>query len=167
MFDKFNLNVAQIYMIFVTLISVFRVIVYVLNLEHVTKTKILKREWENLSVREVAYGMTKMIRHFMIFKCALSAWGVFCLEGNPFNTRTLIFCSIFLLSDVALFLRVFSDFYEVHNVMRNANSKRISAKTLQNNHPFIPFIIQTFITSCGLIYFFSALFNLVNVKIIN
>jgi len=151
-------NAAQSYMLVVSLVSLFRVSVYVFNLELVTKVKILKSEWENLSVREVAYGMTTLIRHLMTFKFSLSSWGVFFLETDPFETRNVLFCLCFFLSDIYIFIELFKRAYCFY-VRRDSDSKQNSLKVLHHENPVVPLAIQSLITLSGAIYFFNVMLN--------
>lgn len=56
------------YLLFSSSVALFRVSMYITNLELVTKVKISSKFWSDPAIQEVAYAYTRVIGYFMLFK---------------------------------------------------------------------------------------------------
>jgi hypothetical protein len=92
-------SISDWYLLIVSLMASFRSIIYIFNLKYVTKVKILKKYWEEESIREIGYAYTGTIRMMMIFKSAIY-WWAFLLLSNGYNKNIL--CYINILFDIQL-----------------------------------------------------------------
>lgn len=71
-----------IYFWFTFAINAFRTVMYIFNLDQVSKVKLSKQGWEDLNVREVQYAYMKMIRNFMCFRAFVCIWAATQLEDS-------------------------------------------------------------------------------------
>lgn len=107
-------------------VNIFRFLMYIFNIEYVTKVKINKKDWESEGIREVAFAYTKVIRNWMFSRAAIQFWAIFLEDSTMKNYLCLIF---FCLDVHILFKGLIANEYlnDNHNrVMNHKNPVNIS-----------------------------------------
>ena len=132
---------ATYYLRGVAFMSAFRVCMYFLNLELVTKVKIAKGDWEDRRVRELAYAWTKQIRLFMIMRTVTFGLGS-CLRNR--DERNVLAAVSFLFDLYMMFV-----IYSLYWVKPPHGSKSVQV----HENPIIPSFIQilhlvAFVVAC-------------------
>jgi hypothetical protein len=63
--------------------NLFRVVMYIVNLNGATTVKVTKQAWEDLNIREVMFTHTRFIRKFMTYRTMICGWAIMMLEEGP------------------------------------------------------------------------------------
>lgn len=99
--------------------NVFRVFMYVVNLDGATTVKVTKQAWENLDIREVMYTHTKFIRRFMAYRAIICGWAIWMLEEGPAMNSLCI-------------LQALYDLYLMRVIVKKAGNKKDRVMKHQN-----------------------------------
>jgi hypothetical protein len=86
----------EMYFHFLAVLSLFRVIMYIFNVENAAKVKIDPECWKKESVREVTYGLCGAVRMLMGYRFTVAVFGIY-LENNQ-DKKNL--CALNLLFDI-------------------------------------------------------------------
>ena len=134
---------ATYYLRFVACLSAFRVCVYILNLEMVTKVKIAKKDWEDPRVRDIAFMWTKQIRTFMTMRTLIFGAGSYLRNREERN----ILAAVSFSFDVYMMFVIYS-LYWAKPVTRPHS-------VLVHENPLIPSFIQSLHILAFLVAFYS------------
>ena len=129
-----GLTVLDYYFYWAFLVNVFRVVVYIILFEQVTKVKVRKDVWENPAVQEAAYSFTGTIRMYMAFRSAITGWAMYL--PDDVMKRSLV--SLFYVSDLYMLYQI---------IGTSKNGKRTYMVHREDAWP--PFLIQLTIVSFG------------------
>ena len=121
------LTVLDYYFYWAFFVNVFRVTMYIILFERVTKGKVRKDVWENPAVREATYCFTGTIRLFMIFRAVITGWAMYLPDDIMKRSLVSIFfvCDLYMLSQIV-------------GISKDAKGKYIEQR--ENSLP--PFLIQ-------------------------
>ena len=137
---------ATYYLRCVALFSAFRVVIYIINLELVTRVKISKADWENLRIRELAYTWTKQIQNLMTFRTLVFGLGSFLRNREERNVLALLsFCT-----DLQIMFVIYRVYY--------VKSAKTANSVLVHENAIPPTLIQgahiaAFFVACYFEYF--------------
>ena len=103
------------YLQFVSLIAFFRVIIYFINLEFVTKIKINKKYYNNKQIKELSISYTTLIRLFMLFK------GVIFLNSSFLSSKKEQFnyCIISIIFDLFVWIQLIRKYFFIKKKITN------------------------------------------------
>ena len=127
------------YLTFCAIIATFRALVYIVNLEYVSKVKCAPEFWEfeeiennsscccdireadvnrcrSTPIREVFYAYTKTIRLMMLFKATVFWWGSYCLKESVAKDILSLISFVF---DLQLMWAIYFQFKSPKNLVLN------------------------------------------------
>lgn len=91
-----------LYLRYVAAVSIFRVIVYFVDLDSVSKAKVKKEAWEDPNIREITRAYCAVVRMMMGLRSAICLWALFLQDGTQKDN----FCLINVAFDLHLMYNV-------------------------------------------------------------
>ena len=139
---------SKYYLYYVTLVGLFRTLVYIFAKDNVGKVKVTDVAWNNPITREVVHSMTRLILMLMFFKSIIFGWGS-TLKRKKDRDNLSIISFIF---DLFLILPLSQNLF----IERDSEKKAISTtdKAFVHRRPIVPFLIQLSTIISGLFFYF-------------
>lgn len=133
--NKNKLN-SKYYLYYVTLVGLFRTIVYIFAKDNVGKVKVTDVAWNNPITREVVHSMTRLILMLMFFKSIIFGWGTTLKRKKDRDNLSIISFIFDLFLIIPLSQKLFID--------KDSEKKAISTtdKAFVHRRPLVPFLIQ-------------------------
>lgn len=128
------------YLQFASFIAFFRVFIYIINFNYVTKCKISSFYWKQNEIKEISFQYTKLIFLFMLFKGIIFIYSSFLKNNNEkFNISLISFIFDLYLWLNMIYYKLFPHLYSYKVILPATNSA---------------FTVQSIITLSFIIFYF-------------
>lgn len=120
-----------------------RVLVYWVNLEHVTKVKVSEEAWQDPRIRDVMDKYIKALRYFLIFRACVAIWTYCCvLDGSEARARLCLpICLLAWAMDLNMAYRILD---------------QEKSPVFKHQHIAVPLSMQMAVTLPGLLLLWAA-----------
>lgn len=121
-------------------VGTFRLVMYFINFETVSSTKVTKQAWKDEGIREVMFAFSYVLGKYLFFRLCVSLWAMYLVESEMKN----IFCAIMLVFDCVM----------LKQTIGGAEKKSSKKKVMVHQNKLPPLILQGSLVFVGFLAMF-------------